>query len=71
MTTNGDSQPVPDRAHRESTDLMILPDGTLYVRNLTPALAMVLSALNPADDPMRRRAGLQGRPGEDSRRRDP
>jgi hypothetical protein len=57
MTSHG-SVPTPESVRCESTDLMILSDGTLYIRNLTPALAMVLLALNPADEPMRRRAGL-------------
>jgi len=39
-----------------STDFMILPDGTLYARNLTPELAAILTALNPHDPSMALRA---------------
>ena len=37
---------------------MILPDGTIYARNLTPDLARILAALNPKDDAMALRANL-------------
>ena len=48
------SPPPPAVGH---TELTILPDGTVYAHNLTPALARVLRLLNPADDSMRQRAG--------------
>jgi len=40
------------------TDLLILPDGTVLAHNLTSAIASVLHELNPGDEPMRQRAGL-------------
>lgn len=36
---------------------MILPDGTIYARNLTPELAAILATLNPNDPAMALRAG--------------
>ncbi|MGV3533068.1 MAG: hypothetical protein ACO1QR_11920 [Chthoniobacteraceae bacterium] len=41
--------PEPDRAE-QMTELLIKQDGTIYVHNLTPEMALVLSTLNP-DDP--------------------
>jgi hypothetical protein len=38
------------------TDLLIQPDGTIFVHNLTPAMAELLSAINPSDEPMKQRA---------------
>jgi hypothetical protein len=38
------------------TELLIQADGTIFAHNLTPAMAELLSALNPADKPMRQRA---------------
>ena len=37
-------------------DLLILPDGTVLAHNLTPAVAQILKALNPADEAMLERA---------------
>jgi hypothetical protein len=37
------------------SELLIMPDGMIYVHNLTPALAAVLSELNPEDTSFRRR----------------
>ena len=44
------------RAESPSTDFMILPDGTIYARNLTPDLAGILADLNPQDASMAVRA---------------
>ncbi len=41
-----------------STDLLILSDGTVYARNLTPELAAVLATLNPHDATLARRASI-------------
>ncbi|MBX3744697.1 MAG: hypothetical protein KF833_05260 [Verrucomicrobiae bacterium] len=43
---------------------MILPDGTVYARNLTPELACILAGLNPGDPAMalRARSALSTRP---------
>ncbi|HXI84358.1 MAG TPA: hypothetical protein VNL17_09755 [Verrucomicrobiae bacterium] len=38
------------------TDLRIQADGTIFAHNLTPAMAELLSALNPSDGPMKQRA---------------
>ena len=40
----------------ETTELLILPDGTLYAHNLSAAVAALLGELNPFDLEMRRRA---------------
>jgi hypothetical protein len=37
-------------------ELLILGDGRVLAHHLTPALAQLLSDLNPADDAMRQRA---------------
>ena len=39
------------------TELLIQADGTVFAHNLTPAMAELLSALNPSDEPMKQRAG--------------
>jgi hypothetical protein len=39
------------------SDLLVLADGRIFAHNLSPALAGVLAALNPADAAMKRRAG--------------
>jgi hypothetical protein len=38
------------------TELLIHTDGTVFAHNLTPAIAELLSALNPSDEPMKQRA---------------
>ncbi len=38
------------------TELLIQPDGTIFAHNLTPAIAALLSVLNPADESMKQRA---------------
>jgi hypothetical protein len=52
------SNPPPDPSPDSSaaTDFMILADGTIYARNLTPDLARILAALNPHDATMAARA---------------
>lgn len=45
-----------------STEFMILPDGTIYARNLTPELATVLATLNPHDPTMALRADSTASP---------
>ena len=37
------------------SEVLIMPDGRIYVHNLTPALAAVLSELNPDDASFRQR----------------
>jgi len=39
-------------------ELLILSDGTVLAHNLTPAMASILQALNPADETLKRRALL-------------
>ena len=38
------------------TELLIQADGTIFAHNLTPAMAELLSVLNPSDEPMKQRA---------------
>ena len=40
----------------DSSEFLILPDGKILAHNITPAVAKVLSELNPEDAAMRRRA---------------
>jgi hypothetical protein len=51
------------RAQRElTTELLVLPDGGVLVHNLTPTFARLLSALNPGDAPLQRRAEARPTP---------
>jgi hypothetical protein len=43
-------------------ELFILPDGTILGHNLTPAMAAILSKLNPADRAMQQRSRRRKRP---------
>jgi len=36
-------------------ELLIMPDGKIFAHNLTPAMALVLSELNPDDEAIKRR----------------
>jgi hypothetical protein len=57
----GDTPPSPPVVQppdtSPATDFMILADGTIYARNLTPDLAQMLAGLNPHDATMAARAG--------------
>jgi hypothetical protein len=39
-----------------ASELLILPDGRILAQNITPAMAKLLSKLNPEDELMRERA---------------
>jgi hypothetical protein len=39
------------------SEILILPDGRIFVHNLSPVMAGVLAELDPADEAMNRRAG--------------
>jgi len=43
----------------QTTEILLLPDGTLYVHNLTPEMAELLATLDPNDEEMRERAGSE------------
>ena len=43
-------------AEKSVSEALILPDGRIFVHNLTPEMARVLAKLNPADEAMSRRA---------------
>jgi hypothetical protein len=43
---------------QSSGELLILPDGRILAHNVTPPLAKLLVELDPADEALRRRAGL-------------
>jgi hypothetical protein len=50
---------LPKMATTENTsmtELLIQADGTVFAHNLTPALAELLSTLNPSDEMMKQRA---------------
>jgi hypothetical protein len=48
------------------TELLIHADGTVFAHNLTPAMAELLSALNPSDGPMKQRAcAIKPRPSDE------
>ncbi|MBI3848886.1 MAG: hypothetical protein HY298_01145 [Verrucomicrobia bacterium] len=38
-----------------TTELLIMPDGKVLAHNLTPAMAAVLSELNPTDEAIKQR----------------
>ena len=46
-----------------TTEMLILPDGKILAHNITPAMAALLSELNPADQPMKCRAAPANRLG--------
>lgn len=43
---------------RSTGEILLLPDGRILAHNLTPQLARLLSALDPADTAMRDRASF-------------
>ncbi|MHB8522696.1 MAG: hypothetical protein ACYDH9_18315 [Limisphaerales bacterium] len=45
-----------------TTELLILDDGRVLAHNLTPAVADLLSGLNPADESMKQRAAHPAKP---------
>lgn len=42
-------------AQEQTSELLILPDGTIYVHNLTREVAQLLQLLNPHDLQLKRR----------------
>ncbi len=56
---SGQECPRSDKSEMRprTTELLILADGRILARNLTPALARVLREVNPDDAGMSRRAG--------------
>jgi hypothetical protein len=55
---NSEARPADPPLLAESTsELLILADGKILVHNLTPEFAALLTRLNPADEPIRLRAG--------------
>ena len=44
------------RCDQAATDLLILSDGTIFVHNLTPAMAAILNEINPHDASIQPRA---------------
>ena len=52
MNTRERSSPPIDKFTKpgSTSELLLLADGRILVHNLTPALAAVLSKLNPADE---------------------
>jgi hypothetical protein len=47
--------PNPNAAEPLTTEFLLLPDGTVLVQNLTPAMAAILLELNPNEEAIRRR----------------
>jgi hypothetical protein len=44
------------RPEEPVSEILILPDGRIFVHNLSPVMAGLLAELNPADEAMSRRA---------------
>jgi hypothetical protein len=44
-------------AGSSTAEILVLPDGRIFAHNISPDLAVVLAALDPKDEAMRRRAG--------------
>ncbi len=44
------------------TELLLLPDGRIFVQNLTPVMAAVLLQLNPGEEAIRRRVACRQSP---------
>jgi hypothetical protein len=59
------TEPTPEN-DQSTGEMLILPDGKILAHNISPVLAGMLSALNPADETMKRRANpkneIPGRP---------
>jgi len=53
-----------DAARASTSELLLLPDGRVLVHNLTPAMAAMMTELNPADGLMKLRAALLTRSGD-------
>ncbi len=58
MKTRRKPNPGPSPDQAPTTEILILADGTVYAHNITPRMARVLALLDPADLPMRARAGV-------------
>lgn len=52
------SEPAP----RGTTEILLLPSGRILAHNLTPALAVLLAEMDPADAVMSARAGASRAP---------
>ena len=46
----------PTRVENTTSEILVLADGRIFAHNISPDLAVVLAALDPADEAMRRRA---------------
>jgi hypothetical protein len=51
----------------QTTEILLQPDGTLFVHNLTPRMAALLAELDPENEEMRRRAQPESSPAENER----
>ncbi len=40
----------------QTAEFLVLPDGKILAHNITPAVAAILSELDPENEPMRQRA---------------
>lgn len=43
---------------QSSCELMVLPDGRIFAHNITPAMAALLAAIDPADPAIRSRTAM-------------
>ena len=46
----------PRKTEADLSEVLILPDGKILAHNITPAMARVLTELNPKDEAMSHRA---------------
>ncbi|HVM60263.1 MAG TPA: hypothetical protein VMV72_05285 [Verrucomicrobiae bacterium] len=56
MKSKADQTKMATTRSAPATELRIQADGTILTHNLTPAMAEMLSAVNPADRLMKQRA---------------
>jgi len=54
------SKELAERKESAVSELLILPGGKILAHNLSPVMAEVLAALDPADETMRLRATRNG-----------
>jgi hypothetical protein len=56
MKPNTESPNVPTTRSASTIELLIQADGKILAHNLTPAMAELLSAINPLDERMKKRS---------------
>jgi hypothetical protein len=61
---------MKDESAETVSELLILADGTVLTRNVTPVLAEALAVLDPANEALARRIGRRAAPPDEPARRE-